>query len=68
MAEITSEVRNGRLRSTIHIAPGERVSLCRCFKSKEFPICDGTHKTMEGEYGPVVVDCPLSEPPAPHVA
>ncbi len=63
MPEISAEVRNGHVRTTVHLVPGEKVSLCRCFKSKTFPICDGEHKYLEGELGPVIVDCPITEPP-----
>ncbi len=36
--------------------PGERVALCRCMKSKELPFCDGTHKQLEGNVGPAIVE------------
>jgi CDGSH-type Zn-finger protein len=53
----TTEERNGRLRTTVKIILGERVSLCRCMKSREFPFCDGTHKEIEGNIaGPVSVE------------
>lgn len=67
MPEFSSEVRNGHVRTTVHLAPGEKVSLCRCYKSKTFPLCDAEHRHLEGdfaEYGPVIVDCPLPEPPS----
>ncbi|MBI5302307.1 MAG: CDGSH iron-sulfur domain-containing protein [Chloroflexi bacterium] len=59
MATYSTENRNGHLRTTVHLEPGEKVSLCRCFKSKEFPICDGTHKQEPNSIGPVVVQAPL---------
>lgn len=53
----STEERNGRLRTTVKIVKGERVSLCRCMKSKEFPFCDGAHKEIEGNTtGPVIVE------------
>jgi CDGSH-type Zn-finger protein len=55
MPEHTTEERNGHLRTTVELEPGERVSLCRCFQSREFPFCDGTHKQLPGNQGPVVV-------------
>jgi len=55
MAEHTTENRAGHLRTTIYLEPGEVVALCRCFKSKDFPFCDGTHKTLDSEVGPVIV-------------
>jgi len=54
---VFNEDRDGHLRTVITIQPGERVKLCRCMKSKEFPFCDGTHKTLKGNpAGPVVVE------------
>ncbi len=44
MAEYSTEDRNGRLRTELKLAPGEKVSLCRCMKSADFLFCDGTHK------------------------
>jgi CDGSH-type Zn-finger protein len=55
MAEYSTEDRNGRLRTELKLAPGEKVSLCRCMKSADFPFCDGTHKTCEGNAGPLIV-------------
>lgn len=63
MAEHSTETHHGRLRSTVHLQPGERVVLCRCFKSQTFPFCDGAHKTLEGQAGPVIVEVQL--PPSP---
>ena len=57
MPEYSSEERNGHLRTTVKINPGERIKLCRCLKSKEFPFCDGIHNTMEGAIGPVIIEC-----------
>ncbi len=39
----------------VKLAPGEKVALCRCFQSKRFPFCDGTHKEHPGK-GPVIVE------------
>jgi CDGSH-type Zn-finger protein len=63
MAEHSTEVREGHPRTTVTLAPGERVSLCRCFESKKFPFCDGTHRELPGT-GPVIV----LAPPAPETA
>ena len=58
--DFVNEDRNGHLRTTITLHPGDRVKLCRCWKSKEFPYCDGTHKELEGDpAGPVVVEVAL---------
>jgi CDGSH-type Zn-finger protein len=57
MPEVINEEREGHLRTLIHIKPGERIKLCRCMKSKEMPLCDGTHKTlMDTNAGPVIVE------------
>ncbi len=61
MAIHNTEERNGKIRTTMKLEPGERVALCRCMHSKEFPFCDGTHKQMEGTAGPVIIEA-LTEP------
>lgn len=58
MAEFTTIEKNGHFRHIIHLKPGERVSLCRCYASKTFPFCDGAHKELPHNIGPVVVDVP----------
>ncbi len=60
MATYQNEDRMGHLRTTVQIEPGERVALCRCFHSRNFPFCDGTHKQHPGK-GPVIVEA-LTEP------
>jgi len=39
---------------------GKKLSLCRCWKSKTFPICDGTHKQHnrdnDDNCGPVCIE------------
>jgi CDGSH-type Zn-finger protein len=62
MPTFINEDREGHLRTVIALQPGERVKLCRCMKSKEFPFCDGVHKTLEGNpAGPVVVEVALPQ-------
>jgi CDGSH-type Zn-finger protein len=61
MAKHQTIDRMGHLRTAIELEPGEKVALCRCFKSGDFPFCDGTHKTLESNVGPVVVSAPKSE-------
>lgn len=56
MAIHETEERFGKLRTVIKLRPGERVALCRCMQSKEFPFCDGTHKQLEGKTGPVIIE------------
>jgi CDGSH-type Zn-finger protein len=33
------------------VARGEKVSLCRCYRSKRFPYCDGSHLKHNEETG-----------------
>ena len=58
MAEITNEVKGGHVRHMVTLQSGERVILCRCQQSKEYPLCDGTHKTLENTIGPAIVEAP----------
>ncbi len=65
MASHKTEEIMGHLRTTVEVEPGERVALCRCFRSKNFPFCDGTHKQHPDNKGPVIVvvlETPRSEP------
>jgi CDGSH-type Zn-finger protein len=57
-----TEDRFGHLRTTVQLQKGERkVALCRCFQSKDFPFCDGTHKQLPTNAGPVIVEVTLPE-------
>jgi len=56
MPAYSTEERFGHLRTTVQIQKGERVALCRCMDSKNFPFCDGTHKNLPTKAGPVVVE------------
>jgi len=58
MAKVTSEEHNGHLRTIVELEPGEQVSLCCCWKSAKFPLCDGTPKQLEGNVGPARVKAP----------
>ena len=51
----------GHIRTRVTMRKGEAISLCRCWKSGKFPLCDGTHNVLENDRGPVVVhvDCDL---------
>ena len=48
-------------KDVIQIKTGETVALCRCWKSKKFPFCDGTHRKLELEEGPIVVSSKHNE-------
>lgn len=56
MAIHETEERNGKLRTVMKLEPGERIALCRCMRSAEFPFCDGTHKTLDGNAGPAIIE------------
>lgn len=49
-------------KTVVKMKPGETVAFCRCYESKKFPMCDGSHKALPGK-GPVVVSVP--PPPTP---
>ena len=55
MATFTDNDDRERPVTQVLIESGEKIALCRCFKSKKFPYCDGTHKEHPGT-GPVVVE------------
>jgi CDGSH-type Zn-finger protein len=61
MPEHSTEERMGHLRTEVKLEAGEKVALCRCLKSGNFPFCDGTHKTLENNAGPVIVSAPPKE-------
>jgi CDGSH-type Zn-finger protein len=64
MPLITNEDRQGHLRTTIQVGPGERLKLCRCMRSKDMPFCDSTHKSLpDTNAGPVIVEVSLPEKP-----
>ena len=43
--------------TTVKLEKGEKIALCRCFKSKKFPYCDGSHRNEPGK-GPAIVQAP----------
>ncbi len=55
MPEHSTEERYGHLRTEVKLASGEKVALCRCFASGDFPFCDGSHKRLDSTAGPVIV-------------
>ena len=34
----------------------ERKAYCRCWQSKKFPLCDGSHRQDNRSQGPVIVE------------
>jgi CDGSH-type Zn-finger protein len=61
MSEHSTQERKGHLRTEVKLENGETVALCRCFGSKKFPFCDGTHQTLDSTAGPVIVSAPKEE-------
>jgi CDGSH-type Zn-finger protein len=45
------------------VLDSERVALCRCWQSKKFPYCDGSHREYnrlnDDQLGPVIVTHPV---------
>jgi CDGSH-type Zn-finger protein len=52
----STTIKSGHIRTRVTMRQGEVISLCRCCHSKNFPLCDGYHKYIEGEKGPVVIN------------
>lgn len=42
-------------RHEVTLSEGQTVALCRCWKSKKFPYCDGSHRELDDSKGPVIV-------------
>jgi CDGSH-type Zn-finger protein len=61
MPEFETVEKGGHIRHIVKIQPGERVHLCRCYGSKTFPFCDGTHKEIHSNVGPVIIEIILPE-------
>ncbi|MDC3181019.1 CDGSH iron-sulfur domain-containing protein [Gammaproteobacteria bacterium] len=40
----------------IKIKSGERIVLCRCFMSEKLPYCDGSHRKLKLDKGPIIVE------------
>eukprot|EP00187_Rhodella_violacea_P006477 CAMPEP_0174885488 /NCGR_PEP_ID=MMETSP0167-20121228/737_1 /TAXON_ID=38298 /ORGANISM="Rhodella maculata, Strain CCMP736" /LENGTH=99 /DNA_ID=CAMNT_0016121067 /DNA_START=15 /DNA_END=314 /DNA_ORIENTATION=- len=47
------------------VKAGEKFPVCRCWKSKKFPMCDGSHNAWNKEngdnIGPLVISVPKTE-------
>jgi CDGSH-type Zn-finger protein len=50
----TSNIK-GKVRTRVTLKRGEVIALCRCWHSEHFPLCDGSHKNIKGEHGPVTI-------------
>ena len=41
------------------LKPGEKKAFCRCWKSKTFPYCDGSHRdiaNLDADIGPIIIE------------
>lgn len=55
MSKINTEQHESRTK--VQVKNGETVALCRCWQSKKFPFCDGSHnKLNEDNVGPIIVE------------
>jgi CDGSH-type Zn-finger protein len=55
----STQTLKGHIRTKVTLRKGEVISLCRCWQSKNFPLCDSSHKHTDDDKGPVVIftDC-----------
>ena len=48
-------------RCQLNLEPNEKIALCRCWQSKKFPYCDGSHRAWNQEHndqlGPAIITC-----------
>ncbi len=56
MPEVSTVEKGGHIRHVIKAEPGEQFMLCRCYQSKEFPFCDGSHRQIDSTVGPAVIE------------
>lgn len=54
MSDINPEQHEARTKITVK--SGDTVALCRCWQSKKFPFCDGSHNKLEDNVGPIIVE------------
>ena len=45
----------------IDVEEGKVYAWCSCGKSKTMPLCDGTHKDLEGDHKPVIYKAEKTE-------
>jgi CDGSH-type Zn-finger protein len=61
MPEITRAEKNGHIGHLVKLQPGEKVLLCRCYRSATFPLCDLVHGKHDDTLGPLVVEAAKDE-------
>jgi CDGSH-type Zn-finger protein len=57
--KFSSKKLRGHIRTVVTLRREEVISLCRCWQSNNFPLCDGSHKYNTDDKGPVIIhaDC-----------
>ena len=60
--KVSTSTLRGKIRARVTLRQGEALSLCRCWQSKNFPLCDSSHKKSEDDKGPVVVHTDCNQP------
>jgi len=51
----------GHIRTRVTMRRGEVISLCRCWHSKNFSLCDGSQNDLDAKHGPVVIQTECDE-------
>lgn len=46
---------NHEPRCEMELQKGQKIALCRCWQSKKFPYCDGSHRQLTDKVGPAIV-------------
>lgn len=59
------ELESPKVVTSVSLNPGEKIWLCRCWKSEKFPYCDGAHAAHNKEtgdnLGPALVSVPKAQ-------
>ncbi|MDB2592101.1 CDGSH iron-sulfur domain-containing protein [Gammaproteobacteria bacterium] len=42
-------------RHNLTLGKNEKVAICRCWASKNFPYCDGSHRQLK-QVGPIIIE------------
>jgi len=51
------DVDSPKVVHTITLNPGEKVAICRCWKSSKFPLCDGAHNKHNKDTNDNIAPC-----------
>ena len=64
MPEFRAVEIKGHIRHVVKVEAGEKIFLCRCYGSKNFPFCDGSHNQSHHNVGPAVIEVKEDTPQA----